>query len=268
MEYRVSSSSIAVIAVLMVLGAVIPLTLFFLLNRKKHASPRAFVAGWLAFLIAVNILERLFHTLVFSSSVGAAIQKNLYLYALYGGVAAGLFEELARYFMFSRFLRNDLDNDWNALMYGAGHGGSEMFNIFSVLMANNLIYAAAINTNGGSEILSQLSGDMLVQMQTIFSQLTTSSPMLYLLSFAERFIALVIQIALSVLVFYAVKDPSRNRRLLLIAVELHALVDFTAVIASALVPAAVTELILLAVGIVIVLFARMVWRQNHEVAEN
>ena len=44
--------------------------------------------------------------------------------------------------------------------------------------------------------------------------------------------------------------------------------DFIAVIASALVPAAVTELILLAVGIVIILFARMVWKQNHEAAEN
>lgn len=65
MEYHVPQASIVMIAVCMALGIIVPLVLFFILNRKKHASPRAFFVGWLAFLIAVNILERLFHALVF-----------------------------------------------------------------------------------------------------------------------------------------------------------------------------------------------------------
>ena len=264
MEYHVPQASIVMIAVCMALGIIVPLVLFFILNRKKHASPRAFFVGWLAFLIAVNILERLFHALVFRSSIGTVIQGNLYLYALYGGIAAGLFEELARYFCFSRALKKEQNWDWNAVMYGAGHGGSEMFNIFSVTMANNLIYAASINSGSAGAVLGTLSGDMLGQMQMVFTQLTTTSPWLYLLSFAERLIALAAQIALSVLVFYAVKNPARNRRLLLIAVELHALIDFLSVIAGALLTPVLAELVILCVAAVVCWFAWTVWKQNHE----
>ena len=263
MEYHVPSSSIIMISVCMALGIIVPLVLFFFLNRKKHASQRAFFVGWLAFLIAVNILERLFHALVFRSSVGAYIQENLYLYALYAGIAAGLFEELARYFCFSRILKRERSHDWNALMYGAGHGGSEMFNIFSVTMANNLIYAASINSGSAGEVLGTLSGDMLVQMQAVFAQLTSTPAPMYLLSFAERIFALAAQMALSVLVFYAVKDPARNRRLLLIAVELHALIDFLAVITGGLLSPVLAEAVIFCAAAVTVFFARNVWKQNH-----
>lgn len=267
MEYHVSSATAAVIVLCMVLGVVIPLALFFWLNRKKKASPRPFLIGWLGFLIAVTVLERLFHALVLNSSVGAALNRNLFLYALYGGITAGLFEELTRYLCFSRILKKEQNNDWNALMYGAGHGGSEMFNLFTILMANNLIYAVTINSGGASEILQPLAGDALLQMQAVIEQLCTASPALFLLSLTERIFALSIHLSLSVLVFYAAKGPAQNRRLLLIAVELHALVDFIAVISSALFPAAVTELIMLVMAAGIAFFARMVWRQNHETSE-
>lgn len=263
MEYHVSTGSIAVIAVCMALGIIIPLALFLWLNRKKKASPRAFFVGWLGFLIAVNILERLFHQLVFASPIGSALSGNLFLYALYGGITAGLFEEVTRYLCFSRVLRKEMNHDWNGVMYGAGHGGSELFNLFTILMANNLIYAASINTGKTGEILGQLTGDALLQTQAAFEQLSSATPALFLLSLTERISALAVHLALSVLVFYAVKDRAKNGRLLLIAVELHALVDFIAVISSAILPTAVTELIIAAMAVGIAFFARMVWKQNH-----
>ena len=87
---------------------------------------------------------------------------------------------------------------------------------------------------------------------------------MFLLSIAERIFALVIQIALSVLVFYSVKYPKKDRKLLLLAVELHALVDFVAVIAAQMFPAIVTELIIGLMAAFTAWFAKRVWDSNQQ----
>ena len=262
MNNTVSTGSIVMIVLCMTAGTALPLVLFVYLKRKKQASPRAFFIGWLAFLIAAGLLEQLFHTMVFASGIGRLIQSNLFLYALYGGVAAGLFEEVARYFGISRFLKNHMDNDWNSLMYGAGHGGSELFNLFVMTMANNLIYAVALNSGGAERILQGLEGEGLVQMRAMLETLASTPAYMYALGFMERISAVILQLSLSVLVFQAVKDPAQNKRLLLIAVELHALADFLAVILNSFLPAAVTEILILVIACGAAMFARKVWLDN------
>ncbi|MBO7703211.1 MAG: YhfC family intramembrane metalloprotease [Solobacterium sp.] len=266
MEYHVSGLSIACMAIGAVMGTVIPIVLFLYLRKKKNASGKAFLCGWLAFFAAALLLERGFHALVFSTPVGAWIQNNLFFYALYGGLMAGLFEELARYFCFSKFLKPEMNNDWNALMYGAGHGGCEMFNIFAVTMVGNLTYALTLNSQGITAFTNGLSGEALEQMTSIITELCTVSPGLFLFGLLERVSAIILQLALSVLVFYAAKNAGEDRKLLLIAVELHALVDFLAVILNALVPVAVVELVVLLLSLGAAYFARMVWRRHQEAA--
>ena len=75
------------------------------------------------FVIFALVLEQLVHQLVFRSAVGATIGQNIWLYALYGGAMAGLFEESGRFIVF------DVDEkaygqDHDALMFASGHGGS------------------------------------------------------------------------------------------------------------------------------------------------
>lgn len=264
MEYRVSGMTIAVIVLVMILSIIIPIGLFLYLNRKQKLSGRPFFIGWLAFLLSAMVLERLFHLLVLRTPIGNILQTNLFLYAVYGGITAGLFEELARYFSFSKFLRNYLDDDRTAWMYGAGHGGSEMFNLLAVAMANNLVLILTLNSQGTEALTAGLSGDALAQMTAVINQLCTSSPWMFLLSIVERIFALVIQISLSVLVFYSVKYPEKDRKLLLLAVELHALVDFISVIASQMLPAVVTELIIGLMAAFTAWFARRVWDSNQQ----
>ncbi len=264
MEYRVSGMTIAVIVLVMILSAAIPVGLFLYLNRKLKLSGRPFFIGWLAFLVSAMVLERLFHMLVLSTPIGNALQNNLFLYAVYGGVVAGLFEELARYFSFSKFLKGHLDDDRTAWMYGAGHGGSEMFNLLAVTMANNLVLILTLNSQGAEALTAGASGEALTQITAVINQLCTTSPWVFLLSIAERIFALVIQIALSVLVFYSVKYPKKDRKLLLLAVELHALVDFVAVIAAQMFPAIVTELIIGLMAAFTAWFAKRVWDSNQQ----
>lgn len=58
---------------------------------------------------------------------------------------AGLFEETGRFLAMRYVLKKEHGNAHNALMYGAGHGGLEMFVILSLGMINNLIYSVMIN---------------------------------------------------------------------------------------------------------------------------
>ena len=257
MNYHVPTASIVCIVIAFAAGIIVPLALFLYLKKKKNASLRPFLIGWIAFVIAVSVLERLFHMLVLGSPIGSYLTNNLFFYALYGGVTAGLFEELTRYFCFSKLLK-EYDEEKDALMYGAGHGGSEMFNLLSVTMANNLAYALTINSSGADAIFSGLTGATLESVQGVISQLCTVPSWMFLLSIVERISALAIQLALSLLVFYAVRYPEKDRKLLCLAVELHALVDFLSVIISGFLPLAASEAVIAFMAVLVVLFAKKI----------
>ncbi|MBR2676356.1 MAG: YhfC family intramembrane metalloprotease [Solobacterium sp.] len=263
MEYQVSGGTIAVLIFDLIMGIVIPVGMFVYLNRKKKLSGKPFMIGWLGFLVGVMLVERAFHMLVFASPIGNVLNTNLFLYALYGGIAAGLFEELTRYLCFKRFLKDQLEEDGTALMYGAGHGGCEMFNIWTITMVSNLIYALTLKSQGIAALTAGLEGESLAAVEAMAAELCGTSPWVFLLSLAERLFAIVLQISLSVLVFYAVKNPRKDRKLLLIAVELHALVDFISAIAAQTLPVAVTELIVGAMAVFAAWFAKRIWNQNH-----
>ena len=89
---------------------------------------------------------------------------------------------------------------------------------------------------------------------------------MFLLSILERISAIAIHLALSLLVFYAVKYPKKDRKLLLLAVELHALADFLSVIAAGLLPLPVAEIIIAAVAGFTVFFAKKVYDAHQEEA--
>ncbi len=263
MEKQISPASTVMIIVALIAGIAVPVALFLYLKKKKHADLKPFLVGWIAFFAVVMVLERLFHTAVLNSPLGPVLNGNLFFYALYGGLIAGLFEELARYFCWSRLLRDHLDEDVNALMYGAGHGGSEMFNLLTVTMASNLVYALTINTSGSSALMNGLSPEQASAVGQIVNTLANTPAYMYLFSILERISALVIQLSLSVLVFYSVKYPDQDRRLLLLSVELHALVDFLSVIFAGTMPIPAAEVLIALMALGTAWFARMIWK-NHQ----
>ena len=94
--------------------------------KKKGGQVSAFFVGCAVFVVFALLLESLVHNLVLKGlPVGEKILGNTLLYALYGGLMAGLFEETGRFLAFKTVLKKRQDNDRNALMYGAGHGGIE-----------------------------------------------------------------------------------------------------------------------------------------------
>ena len=94
--------------------------LLLIYYRKKGADILPFFIGCIVFVIFALILESLMHQLVLKVlPVGKTILGNTLLYALYGGLAAGIFEETGRFLAFKTVLKKKLGNDRNALMYGA-----------------------------------------------------------------------------------------------------------------------------------------------------
>lgn len=205
-----------------------PVILFIFFRKKKEADILPFFVGCAVMLVFALILESAVHQIVLGSSVGERILGNIWLYALYGGLMAGLFEETGRFIAFKTVLKKQ-DKDVNALMYGAGHGGFEAAVLLGISMISNIAIAVMINSGSTSVLTETLSGDALTQMEAALEDMTTTAPYIFLIGIIERVFAITLQIALSVIVWTAVKNKKRWY-LYPAAILIHFFVDAAAVI--------------------------------------
>ena len=208
----------------------IPIGLMIYLQKKHGCKIRAFLTGCLVMILFAFVLEAMVHNLVLPSALGERIQENVFLYALYGGLMAALFEETGRYLAIRHVLRKEQENDYNALMYGAGHGGIEAISVLGVAMVNNLVLSMMINSGSTESMTSAMGPEALTAFEQGVEALVTSPSWLFLIGFMERISAIILQLSLSVLVWYAVK--ANKRALFLLAIVLHLVVDFVSVLLS------------------------------------
>ena len=238
----------------------VPIALFLYLRLVKKADIYPFFAGCTVMLLFAFILESGAHNIVLSSPAGSAIRGNIWLYALYGGLMAGLFEETGRYLAFSFALKKYRAKNVNALMYGAGHGGFEAIVIAGLTMINNIVWSFMINNGRIAELTGSLSGDQLAQ-QAIGLLISTPSYQ-FLLGGAERLFAILLHISLSVLVWFAVKWEGKLY-LYPAAILIHFAVDAAAALLSGLgVNVVIIEAIVAILTTAAALFARRLWRET------
>ncbi len=209
----------------------IPIILFIYFRRKKRADILPFFVGCAVLLVFALVLESCLHQAVLKSPIGQKIMSNVWLYALYGGAAAALFEETGRLIAFKTVLRKRLNNNANALMYGAGHGGLEAAAIAGIGAINNIIYSEMLNSGSISTITDKLSGDAAAQFSNIVQQLITLPSYYFLFSGVERIFGAVLQISLSVLVWFAVKKRGKLH-LFFIALAIHFTADAAVAVMS------------------------------------
>jgi len=177
--------------------------------------------------------------------------KNIWVYALFLGFTAGLFEEVGRFLAFKLILKKYLS--WNnAIAFGIGHGGIESVLIAGMAAVNNLIYSTMINSGMyDSFIAPALPGG---QAEMLKNQLVQLPPYMFLVSSAERVFAFTIHLAFSVLVMIGIR---RKKGLLYlgIAIFLHMVVDSPIVILQASgVSIFVIELIILVMAVIALLY--------------
>ncbi|MDR3240198.1 MAG: YhfC family intramembrane metalloprotease [Clostridiales bacterium] len=222
---KVPALSIVCLGVSVLIDFGFPMILFIFFRKKFGAKvvPMAFgVAGFIVFAL---ILESLLHTIVLRRDENGviALLGSPFLYTLYGTMAAGVFEETARFLSFL-FLKKKYAGVGTGLAYGVGHGGAEAILVAGLPMISNLALSVMINFNIGG--ITEMLGD-LPQAADGISQLISTPSYLFLISGVERVGAIAIQISLSVLVWYAVCLEGK-RWLYPAAVLLHALVDVPA----------------------------------------
>lgn len=250
-----------------ILSFAIPIALLLYYRIKKHADMLPFFIGCAVMLIFALILESIVHSIVLNSASGQKIRDNIWLYALYGGMMAGLFEETGRFTAFKTVLRKKLDNDANALMYGAGHGGFEAMVLLGFSMISNIATATMVNNGTLSAVTATLPEESLTQLQAVVDQLITSSPYLYIAGIIERIFAIILQISFSVIVWYAAKN-GKKIWLWPFAVLIHAAVDgIMAIVMEYTSSIAVTEAVIGIMAVLTALGAVRVWRSNAVPAE-
>ncbi len=223
----ISNTHILFMAISAFLCIVIPLAIGFYFHKKFHQSIDLFVIGGFTFFVFALVLEQILHYFIQSSSFGTVLSNNIWLLAIYGGLAAGLFEEVGR-FLSLRYTYSKYKNPNSSLMVGAGHGGTEAIIIVGITMISNIVFAILINQNLLGEVIPQ--GAEYDTIMSAFLELSEMAPGIILLSVWERVIAISFHIALSVVVFRSVMD--RNIKYLVFAFLLHFGFDVIAVILS------------------------------------
>ena len=264
MNETVSSASIFCMAIAGLISFCIPVALFFYFRKKKHADILPFFIGMAVMFVFALVVESLVHQLVLNVlPVGKTIIGNIWLYALYGGLMAGLFEETGRFVAFKTILKKYRDRDIDALMYGAGHGGFEAAAVFGATMISNIVIAVMINSGMTSVLTQTATTETLPQIEAMLDSLKTTAPYTYFIGLIERFFAIALQLSLSVLVWFAAKD-GRKWILYPLAILLHLLMDAGSVlIANTGVHVLVVEGFIMAAALLAAVFSFVIYRRNR-----
>ena len=250
----IGNAQIAMMVAQAAFGILGPVILLLVLRYRYGMKIEAFVIGCITMLVFAMVLEGAVHRLVLGSSAGAVITGNTLYYAFYGASMAALFEEVGRYTAFHVLMKHMHD----AIMYGAGHGGFEVFLILGMTGISNIALATSVNSGS----LPEYTGETAAMMEQSVEVLKNTAASAYLLGMVERVSAVMLQIALSIIVWQTVKQLKGRFLYLILAMLLHFAVDFATVILTSMIPLAAYEVILLAVSVVILLLALKLYRKN------
>lgn len=224
----------------------LPLAVGYWLARTRRVSWRLFGIGAVTF-VAAQILHVPFNWLVLQRlqllPTDTSVLSNLIILAVFLGLSAGVFEEVARYLTY-RYWAKDARSWGRGLMLGAGHGGVE-----SILLA----LTAALNVGmlalmASGYFLETIPAEQMPLLQQRISGVFQVPWYQAFLPFAERVFALALHLSLSLLVMQVF---TRGRSWwLLVAILWHALVDALVVVSAAEWGVLVTEALLAVTALV------------------
>ncbi|RWR12551.1 YhfC family intramembrane metalloprotease [Siminovitchia fortis] len=236
-----------IISLAVVVGA--PIVLLIIFKKKFDISIKAVLFGVLTFFAFAYILEGLVHAIFLEwNKTTKALLENTWLFMLYGGLMAGIFEETGRFIMMRYALKKY--REWkDGLAFGLGHGGIEAILIVGMNSVVMIVLAFMIN-NGTYDAF--ITGKGAEALAPLHDQLTGSASFIQLFAGVERLGALAIHMGLSILVLYGIKEGKKVY--LLYAILIHAVIDFPAALyQKGIINIFVVEayLILLAVGFIV-----------------
>ena len=244
-----------------VLGIAVPVCLAVWLMRKYRARLSTILIGAGTFIVFALVLESIMHQLVLKGPNGPAIMGNTLLFAVYGGLAAGVFEETGRFISMKFLLKKEPSTALPGIAYGIGHGGAEMLILFGITMISNFVVSALINAGLSGILFAKVPEDAAAQLQAQLNQLQTVGAGALLIGLWERISALVLHLGLSMLVWVAVRKGGKWLWLFPAAVAIHAIVDSGVVMLQKSVGMVPLELIVSAEAVAVATIGYMVARK-------
>ena len=226
MHNVIAGSTISVLAIAAILCLVAP---FFMIIRYRNlykAKVSSALLGVGTFVVFAWILENICH-IIFLSGKHPIISGTI-PFVSYAVVTAAVFEETGRLIAF-RYLMTKRPGARNAMMFGFGHGGVECLFLGSATLFNNMTLAVTVNNLGVQGYIDKIgsTGEQFIrQKDALFGFINTPASQ-YILAGSERIIVFMAQIALTVLIYYAVTH-SELRFLYPVAIVLHALLNLPA----------------------------------------
>lgn len=234
-----------------VVGIGVPVLLAWWLVKKYGLNWKTVGIGAAVFVVFAIVLEPIAHQLVLKGPNGPAIQGNVWLYALYGGCMAALFEETGRFIGMKWLLKDQPSGARSGVGYGIGHGGAEMILVYGFTMISNLALSALINTGQADTLLAGVPAESQGQVQAQFAALESLGAGSILLGLWERASALILQLGLSLIVWTAVRRGGKWLWLLAAAYLLHFLADATVVVLAKSVSMLAVEAVVFALAVAV-----------------
>lgn len=261
---RVPTGNVTVVVIALFIAIGLPFLLMLFWRKKTGSKIYPFFIGMGVFLIFAMLLESILHIFVLEAT-GTLFSENYFLYALYGGLTAGIFEETGR-FVAMKFLMKKALGKEESIMYGLGHGGFESIITLGMTEISNLIIIMTINLGFGQTLISSLSETDAAMVIEQVRPLWEASPSLFVMGIVERILAMALHVGLSYIVYRAVKDGKVY--LYIAAMLIHAFVDsVTAWLSKSGVRTAVVETVLLVMILVIYFFVIKIYRAEKSEPE-
>lgn len=197
-----------------------PILLMIYWKKKTQCSYKSALFGAFIFIVFAMILESVLHVLILTED--GIVTNNPVLLAIYGILAAAIFEEGGRFVAF-RFLLKNHDTKEDAVMYGIGHGGIEVMLLVGISLISSILLSITINSIGPEEFIETFSPAQINDIHAVIQSLQSFTPLQSFMSMFERISAMVLHISCSVFVYHAVKH--HEWKYMGLALAFHALMN-------------------------------------------
>ena len=215
----------------LIISIILPIITYKSLQLKFPSpnSLKSFIIGNITFFTFALILEQILH--IITMKLFPNLKDNIILFGIYGGLAAGLFEEIGRLISFKYILNTPeiRNNNINCVYYGIGHGGIEIWMIVSLTYVNNIIFSLKNNNETLYKDLEKVDNENKKKIYESINGLINLDMLTCFACLYERGMSLIIHIGNSIIVWYGIKN-NNILFMLLLAIFNHTIVNALTVI--------------------------------------
>lgn len=261
MADTISVSIIITFAAELLFSLALPILALVIWKKKEGTELRPAWIGAAAYFVFGMVLEQLINAAVLgtgSSAVSAFLLGHPWLYAVYGGLSAGILEETARFLVYRTMLKDSVGRE-NAVTFGIGFGGLECIMVLGLTVLSTLMMSISFNNMGAEAFAAQYANsEYQIVLETI-AEINAISPLSGVMNCVERAAVFALQIELSVLMFGAVR--SQKFWLYPVSILLHSVVGFLAALyqTNVLTSVYLLEVLLVVYAVAVFFLARKVY---------